>query len=130
MNEPNEHYEAVLADLEQMKADAEYGIKAIRRLMVRTGVKQSAPITVVSGAASLDGNPESSLPIQVLRFLNENPGRTFRVEEIGSNVGISNFKTLRGALSRLKRDGKIGRYGRGRYRAARNAQKYDVNDSV
>ena len=32
----NPHYDAVLADLQQMKEDAEDGIRAIKRLMSRT----------------------------------------------------------------------------------------------
>ena len=136
----NEHYQAVLADLKQMKADAEFGIAAIERLMSRTapepatveprtafkpmpapepghdtgeeidwGDGQIRPIKNVSANAD-------SVAFRVVHFLNENPGKTFDAEEIAKAVNADNIKSLRGALSRLFKDKKIGRYGRGKYR--------------
>ena len=112
----NPHYEAVLADLEQMKADAEDGIRAIRRLMARSG--SSAPAVLPSVAPPLSG----SLTTRMVAFLGSQQGKSFRAEEIAMALGDSNvnMKTLRGTLARLAKDKKIGKHGRGRYRCARN----------
>ena len=119
----NEHYEAVLADLEQMKADAEAGIKAIKRLISRgssstkevsVGVADSLPLN-----DSVRTEQAMSVPQKVLTFLAERTGQSFTTEEIGEGTGVMQIQTLRGALGRLYKAKKIGKYGRGRYRARR-----------
>ena len=106
------HYEAVLADLEQMKADAEAGIRAITKLMSRV-----APSRDTEPAG--ESNEKKSIPTKILEFLAESPAKAFRAEEIEEAIKTGNIKSLRGALARMvKEDGaKIKRAGRGRYKA-------------
>ena len=118
----NEHYEAVLADLQQMKADAEDGIRAIKRLMSRSGTVGNR---VLETPVSFQREDSGSLPNRIVSYLDSRQGRSFRIGEIWEGTGKPNVKTLRGALQRLARTGKIGKHGRGRYRAKRepaNAQ--------
>ena len=132
----NEHYAAVLADLEQMKADAEDGIRAIKRLMSRilgepsvtepTTSKQKP--TVPTTAITVSEQP--SIPTLVLQMLAEQPNRSFRFQEIFERMPDVNAKTLRGALSRLGGENKIGKHGRGRYRALRNRQEVESESST
>src|SRR5260370_37010572 len=133
----NPHYEAVLADLRQMKADAEAGIVAIERLASRSmgGARpseQPPPVTPASIIQRPFGFNAQSAATQIVEFLNSNTGRTFTIEVIGKGVGAYNLKTIRGALSRLAKDKKIGKYGRGKYRATRNpsAQVQDISEPL
>jgi hypothetical protein len=113
----NAHYEAVLADLRQMKADAEDGIRAILRLMSRSGVaSSSAP----SDNADVAG-AGSSLSNRIIGFLDSQQGRSCRAEDIAKAIGAVNIKTMRATLFRLAKSGKIGRHGRGKYRCARKS---------
>ena len=118
----NAHYEAVLEDLRQMKADAEAGILAIERLISRA---QTIPPKAVESriaptpAASASGQDGTSVPQQVVQFLESQPGKSFTIADIVQGIGIEKVHTLRGALGRLVKSGKIGKHGRGRYRAPR-----------
>ncbi|MGD0500047.1 MAG: hypothetical protein ABSC23_16605 [Bryobacteraceae bacterium] len=118
----NEHYQAVLADLKQMKSEAEAGIRAIERLMARNpaGAGQ-IPRPRRESEDESDSTPAfvGSVPQRVLNFLNERQGQTFSIEEIGEGAEVTETQTLRGALGRLYAQKKIGKYGRGRYRARR-----------
>jgi hypothetical protein len=111
----NDHYAAVLADLEQMKVDAEHGIQAIKRLIAR-----AADTTAVSQIATRRDN--ATLTKRVIDFVESQQGKSCRAEEIREALGGSavNMRTLRGTLARLAKDKKIGKYGWGRYRAARS----------
>jgi hypothetical protein len=124
----NAHYEAVLSDLKQMKADAEAGIAAIERLMNRDKPKDSLWDTG-------DNEPQNEkprlqvqkhvqpyadgIPQRVSRFLASQPGGSYSVAEIAEAIGANNVQTLRGALIRMVKSGRVGKYGRGRYRAPR-----------
>jgi hypothetical protein len=120
----NEHYEAVLADLQQMKADAEDGIRAIKRLMTRPAGSVGTQVTKPSANVQPEdnGTPQNpSLPNQIIAFLEGRQGRNFRAKDIWEGLGKPNIKTLRGALQRLSTSEKIGKHGRGRFRARRVA---------
>ena len=112
----NEHYQAVLADLQHMKADAEDGIRAIKRLMSRAS--GTSKIVEVPTAGQQE---DASLPNRIVSFLESRQGRSFKIEEIWESLGRPNIKTHRGTLARLAKTGKIGKHGRGRYRARRTA---------
>ena len=79
-----------------------------------------------------DGNPPQSVATRVLEFLNQHPGRTYTVADIGKGIGAVNLKSLRGALSRLAspKEKKIGKYGRGKYRAKPAAPKETIPGSI
>jgi hypothetical protein len=120
----NEHYEAVLADLQQMKADAEDGIRAIKRLMTRPAGSVGTQVTEPSSSVQPEdnGGPQNpSLPNQIITFLESRQGRNFRASDIWEGIGKPNMKTLRGALQRLSKAERIGKHGRGRFRARRQA---------
>lgn len=108
----NEHYLAVLADLEQMKADAESGIRAIKRLLAKTGTVAPLPI---KPRGDTDGH---SIPMLITEFLNREPSKAFDAKAIGEGIGVD-ASNLRGTLSRLAHEKKIGRQKRGQYRAPR-----------
>lgn len=117
----NAYYEIVLADLRQMKADAEAGIAAIERLLARTLATQAltAEPILPMVTSPTEGQSDASVPQQVVRFLESQPGKYFTIADIVQGVGIEKVQTLRGALGRLLKAGKIGKHGRGRYRALR-----------
>ena len=120
----NEHYVAVLADLKQMKADAEAGIAAIERLVSRGGqtqfqfsppIAQPIPVTTISDAAVVAD--EAGIPDRVLEIFTKDPGRVYDTERLAALLGSVNIKTLRGALSRLSSgdNAKLKRLSRGKY---------------
>jgi hypothetical protein len=116
----NPHYDAVLADLRQMKEDAQDGIRAIERLISRASVN-SAPKPA--------GGVPGSVANRVIAFLESQNGRAVRTEEIYKALAPVNMKTLRGTLSRLATDKKIGKHGRGKYRAARRTREESTPSS-
>ena len=97
-----------------MKEDAEDGIRAIKRLMSRTIGAGSVP-------AEIAGN--MSIANRIVQFLEGQNGRSVRIEEISKAIAPVNMKTLRGTLARLATEKKIGKHGRGKYRAARRARE-------
>lgn len=107
----NSQYQAVLADLQQMKADAEDGIRAIKRLLSRSAA--------VSPVATETPDNAGSLPNRVVTFLESRQGRSFKIGEVAQSFPGENIKTLRGVLARLYKEEKIGKHGRGRYRSHR-----------
>jgi hypothetical protein len=109
----NPHYDAVLADLQQMKEDAEDGIRAIKRLISRGG--GAPPLAVPAEGTSIAN--------RVVTFLEGQNGRSVKTDEVVKALAPVNIKTVRGALHRLAKDGKIGKHGRGKYRAARRARE-------
>ena len=119
----NLHYEAVLADLEQMKTDAEDGIRAINRLLSRTSPGASNATRPVPGVRPSDSslrspnNDEPSIPTRIVEFMFAHRG-SVNAEEIAQALGNVNLKTVRGALARLYKYKKIMRVGRGKYRTA------------
>jgi hypothetical protein len=110
----NPHYDAVLADLQQMKEDAEDGIRAIKRLISRTG-GSGVPLAVAAEGTSVAN--------RVFQFLEAQNGRSVKTDEVVKALAPVNIKTVRGALHRLAKDGKIGKHGRGKYRAARRVRE-------
>jgi len=121
----NAHYEVVLADLKQMKADAEAGIVAIERLMARPMPEQGA-IEEIDFGPTIGAvqpqkkiNPPESIPQRVGRFLESQPGGAYSVGDIAKAIGATNVQTLRGALIRMVASGKAAKHGRGLYRAPR-----------
>lgn len=110
----NPHYDAVLADLRQMKEDAQDGIRAIERLISRASAN--------SVTKPIEGAATGSVANRVIAFLESQNGRAVRTDEVFKAVGPVNMKTLRGTLARLAADKKIGKHGRGKYRAARRAR--------
>jgi hypothetical protein len=119
------NYEEVLADLRQVKADAEAGITAIERLMARNGIARGLKVEL-PGTASTGGHigspkpwNDTSVPQQVGRFLGGQPGKSFTIAEIIEGIGVQNIPTLRGALGRMVKRGEIAKQGRGRYRTPR-----------
>ncbi len=120
------NYDEVLADLRQMKADAEAGIAAIERLAPRTQV--AAPVPVVAPAPPVLGLAEdqggTSVPQRVVQLLEGQPKKAFSIAEIVQEIGVEKVQTLRGALGRLvKPPAKIGKHGRGRYCALRPSHR-------
>jgi hypothetical protein len=110
----NPHYDVVLADLQQMKEDAEDGIRAIKRLISRTSVASTVPVEST-------GTP--SIANRIIAFLEAQNGRSVKTAEVQTFLAPVNMKTLRGTLSRLANEKKIGKHGRGKYRAARRARE-------
>jgi len=121
----NEHYKAVLADLEQMKADAEDGIRAIKRLMSRdVDQHKSAAVPPPVSEKTTKGrqSSDSSLPNKIIAFLEAHHGKSYAAQDIAEGLGGGvNMKTLRGTLARLAGERRIGKHGRGRYRSSRHA---------
>lgn len=122
------NYDEVLADLRQMKADAEAGITAIERLMARSGiapnpkVERPGPVSAtLSNIASLKPWNDTSVPQRVANFLNAQPTRSFTIAEIVEGTGVKKIQTLRGALGRMLKSNppKAAKQGRGHYRAPR-----------
>ena len=119
------NYDEVLADLRQMKADAEAGIAAIQRLAssTRAAVPMAAAKASIAPVPKHTENPsEPSVPQRVVQFLESQQGKSFSIGDIMQGAGIDKIQTLRGALGRLVKppNGKIGKHGRGRYRALRS----------
>jgi hypothetical protein len=110
----NPHYDAVLADLQQMKEDAEDGIRAIKRLMSRT---------IGGGIIPVEAAGSGSVANRIIAFLEAQNGRSVRTEDVSKALSPVNLKTLRGTLARLASNGKIGKHGRGKYRAARRIRE-------
>jgi hypothetical protein len=124
----NEHYKAVLADLKQMKQDAEAGITAIERLIARAS--EASPVS--SEETDLFDDLDApgvviteSVPQRVIRFLATRPGHPFTVDEIVKGATVGSVPTLRGALGRMVKAGKISKQGRGRYRTPRTKAQND-----
>lgn len=123
----NSHYEAVLADLRQTKADAEAGIRAIERLMARNAQASedeatSAPAITAKAKAESNGTSNSgdpSVPTRILELLASQPNHSFSFGEILLGLATVNAKTLRGALARVANKGRIAKPSRGKYRAVR-----------
>jgi len=111
----NEHYLAVLADLEQLKADAEHGIRAIKRLLAKTNTVVTAHAKPRRKAA------DRSIQTLILEFLNRHPSKILRPREIATGIGIDGVANLRGPLSRLAGEKKIAQHGRGKYSASRRS---------
>jgi hypothetical protein len=109
----NEHYDAVLLDLQQMKEDAEDGIRAIKRLMSRA---------MGAGIVPTQAPTDASVANRIIAFLAAQEGRSVRIPDLIKGIAPVNDKTLRGTLGRLAKAGKIGKHGRGRYRSARQAR--------
>jgi len=132
----NEHYYAVLTDLKQMKADAEAGIQAIERLISRPkatdldeGAEASKPARRnLFGEAVVPASP--SAPQRVLHFLTEHAGTSFTVQQIAKEGGIEQIGTVRGAVGRLTKSGKISKQGRGRYRVPKRKVQNESEPSV
>jgi hypothetical protein len=112
------NYAEVLADLRQAKADAEASIVAIERLLARGQLPVGAPADVRPTPNATPEN-DASVPQQVGRFLNSQPGKSFTIAEIIEGTGAQNIPTLRGALGRMVKRGEAAKQGRGRYRAPR-----------
>ena len=109
----NPAYDVVLADLQQMKEDAEDGIRAIKRLMSRS---------LAAGIVPAQAPADASVANRIIAFLAAQEGRSVRVDDLSKGIAPVNMKTLRGTLARLAKEGKIGKHGRGRYRSARQAK--------
>jgi hypothetical protein len=139
----DDKYEAVLADLENKKAewqalaatalanadDAEAAIAALRSVIARSsgsspGTPQPGPEVL---APDLDDSNYQSLPVRVLAFFSKNPHRVFTVQEIFEAVRPESLHPLHGLVSRFVKEEKIVRVGRARYRAIRNASKQPEN---
>jgi hypothetical protein len=112
------NYNDVLADLRQVKADAEAGIAAIERLTARAQLPVGASPSVEPMHKAIPEG-DASVPQQVARFLGSQPGKSFTIAEIILGTGAQNIPTLRGALGRMVKRGQAGKQGRGRYRAPR-----------
>jgi hypothetical protein len=110
------NYDEVLADLRQMKADAEAGITAIERLMARGHAPVEPPKRAAQGNTAEN---DASIPEQVSGFLGGQQGKSFTINEIAMSIGAKNLQSLRGALGRMVVNGKAAKQGRGRYRAPR-----------
>ena len=127
----NPHYEAVLADLKRMKADAEAGIAAIERLMAKpTPVQDTAVQEIDPGPMTNGVQPQKmvqpysdSIPQRVNRFLASQPGGSYSVGDIAKAIGATNIQTQRGALIRMVASGKAMKHGRGLYRAPRPGER-------
>jgi hypothetical protein len=131
----NAHYEAVLADLRQVKADAEAGIAAIERLMARSVASEQG--AHVDEMETIDIGPmphgltpskrvhrySDSIPQRVISFLQSQPGGAYSVGDIAKAIGAPNIQTLRGALIRMVASGKAAKHGRGLYRAPRLGER-------
>jgi hypothetical protein len=122
-----EHYEAVLADLKQMKADAEAGIAAIERLMARgedskVNVGTAPKANINNGFQALADSMEMSVPQRIAEILGAQPGKSFTIAELVRETGVKNVQTLRGALGRMVMSGKAGKQGRGKYCAPRQSR--------
>lgn len=115
------NYDEVLADLRQMKADAEAGIAAIQRLASRTQI--GVPVVTVAPATPAAGIAEdqssTSVPRRIVQFLESHPQKGLAIADISQGAGVTSIPTLRGALGRLVKAEKIARAGRGCYRAVR-----------
>lgn len=129
----NEHYATVLADLQRMKEDAEEvkrdaeaGIRAIQKLMTRAAGGQSAELPEFQNG--IKASRPVSIPTKISAFLNQNPSRSCNIKEVSEAVG-GNLKTVRGALVRMESKGKIIRAGRGKYKAKVQKSK-DATDQA
>ena len=125
----NEHYDAVIAEFRRVIAEAEAGIRAIERL--RGQQTQSAPQAPVALAphrpAVVEHADQDSIPNRIVAFLQKNPSKSYTATEISDGIGGDvNLKTLRGALSR-NQGTKIRRSGRGKYRAIKLVNAFDMN---
>ena len=104
------NYKTVLTELRQAKQDAEARIRdveiAIRAVQKLAGQEQ-------------DGMKSAELPaslaMKIMALMNENPSHLFSFRDISEALG-GNEKTLRGALARMLKAGKIETAGRGQYR--------------
>ena len=129
------NYEEVLADLRQMKADAEAGITAIERLMARSSAPGQNHQTVGAFVSyTTPGLPpqkkkqpySDGIPERVNRFLQSQPGGSYSIMDIAKAIGATNIQTLRGALGRMVKSGKAGKQGRGLYRAPRQPHRVSL----
>lgn len=128
----NAHYEAVLEDLKRMKTDAEAGIAAIERLMDRSkpsrGLFEEDDLGPEKEAPRVQPQKKvqpysDSVPQRVLRFLQGQPGGSYSIADIAKAIEATNIQTLRGALIRMVKSSKIGKHGRGLYRAPRPGER-------
>lgn len=104
----NAHYSAVLADLEMMKADAENGIIALRRLVARDSpVTPTAPRTARRAPVS----------DAVIQFLDANRGEARTVAEIAAAIGHAADESIRRTVNRLARTKRIARSAGSKFRS-------------
>lgn len=114
----NEHYAAVLADLQQMKSDAENGIRALQRLMSRdsaNGPHAIAPVRAHGNGAELSGASR-----RVIEFLEANPATSYTLAEVAR--GIDQADLPRATLARLAASGRISKAAPGRFHAVARPQ--------
>ena len=134
----NPHYEIVLADLEQMKKDAEDGIRAIKQLMARSGQvvadQEAEPAKPVRPPQRND-MPEAmaksvvhNTAALVRGAFTKQPHRVFTVKDLASVLGLSDIKTIGATVFRLTDRGFIKKVSRGHYRLKVTAQKTAVSE--
>jgi hypothetical protein len=76
--------------------------------------------TVSKAVASIPERAAATIPERILALLASEPETTFDAPAIAKRFGVSDavgLNSIRGALSRLSRDGEIEKVGRGDYRA-------------
>jgi len=117
------NYDEVLADLKRRKTELEAAILGIEGLVGRPRVADCAhleePMVLIHSGSDDGDENATSVPQLVVQFLEGQPGKSFAIADIAKEIGAKSIPTLRGALGRLVKASKIGKHGRGRYRAPR-----------
>jgi hypothetical protein len=98
----------------------------IKRLISRGSEQQKISAPVIAEIQQQTGSSIGNLTARIIGFLEANHGKSYRADDIFHGLGGGiNMKTLRCTLSRLAKDKRIGKHGRGRYRAAGNSNTVD-----
>lgn len=71
---------------------------------------------LVNGGPPLNGSPSPSLPQRIVGYLAEHATKAFKARQLADALGIEEPNVVAGALSRLAREERVHRVGRGRYR--------------
>ena len=105
----DEHYQAVLLHMQQMRDQYEDGIRLIAQLSLNRGKESFVLLQPNIG--------NGSTASKIVRVLEASPQTSFVGKEIRARLGQPNKGTFRGVIAELARKGKIRRVGRGRYQA-------------
>ncbi|WP_438003044.1 hypothetical protein WME89_29445 [Sorangium sp. So ce321] len=98
-------------------------------LLLESDAGPVSPRSPHEATAATPHEAEASAASRIVALLDEIPSRDFGVTEIAKMLQLTNVQSVRAALARLARDGKISKAAaRGRYRSASRLRLADAAD--
>jgi hypothetical protein len=93
--------------------------------------KAQAELDELIGVSAEEGDP-ASLNRRIVALLEQAPAQEFEAEDVARELGVeqSALPTVRSALARLKKDHRINKAARGKYRARRPEEQANKIRSI